>query len=114
VIALSIVLLAIELSGARAPTATRRAPTATAFGFGLVHGLGFAGALAGVGLTPGHAALALAGFNLGVECGQVAFVLLALGLGHAGAALGWRLPRAAWAYAIGSLGAAWLLERIGA
>ncbi|MCU1282960.1 MAG: putative rane protein, partial [bacterium] len=112
-IALSIVMLAVELTGARARTATRGAAAATAFGFGLVHGLGFAGALADIGLTTSHAGIALAGFNIGVECGQVAFVLLALALLGAGTALGWRIPRAVPAYAIGSIGAAWLLERIG-
>src|SRR5436305_1962735 len=75
-IALSIVMLAVELTGTLAATVTRRAPAAAAFGFGLVHGLGFAGALADLGLAAGHAPTALAAFNVGVECGQVGFVLL--------------------------------------
>jgi hypothetical protein len=49
-----------------------------AFGFGLLHGCGFAGALAELGLPGNRLALALFGFNLGVECGQLAFVLACL------------------------------------
>ncbi|MDB4968092.1 MAG: hypothetical protein JWN44_3781 [Myxococcales bacterium] len=118
-IALSIVVVAVELTDGRADSATRRAPAVMAFGFGLVHGLGFAGALAEVGLTRGHSALALAAFNVGVECGQVAFVLLVLALlrlseALLGPPLRRRLPRALPAYAIGSVGAAWLLERVAA
>ena len=45
-----------------------------AFGFGLLHGFGFAGALHDLGLPTGSLALSLAGFNLGVEVGQLAIV----------------------------------------
>ncbi len=51
-----------------------------AFGFGLVHGFGFAGALAELGLPQGALALALLGFNVGVELGQLAIVLIFLPL----------------------------------
>ncbi|MDD5272916.1 MAG: HupE/UreJ family protein [Methylovulum sp.] len=51
-----------------------------AFGFGLIHGLGFASALAGLGLPGGSLALALVGFNLGVETGQFAIVSVFLPL----------------------------------
>ena len=54
-----------------------------AFGFGLVHGFGFAGALAELGLPPGAMALSLLGFNLGVELGQLAIVALFLPLAFA-------------------------------
>jgi len=47
---------------------------AVAFGFGLVHGFGFASVLADLGLPQGTLALALVGFNLGVEAGQLAIV----------------------------------------
>ncbi len=47
------------------------------FGFGLVHGLGFASALRDLGLAHGQFLSALVGFNLGVECGQLAVVALA-------------------------------------
>src|SRR5262249_43100003 len=75
-IAASIVLVALELvrDPGAAPTLGRRAPWAIALGFGLLHGLGFAGALADVGLPADRIPLALLGFNAGVEVGQLAFV----------------------------------------
>jgi len=48
-----------------------------AFGFGLVHGFGFAGSLAEIGIPPDHLPLALASFNIGVELGQLAVVVAA-------------------------------------
>ena len=124
-IALSIVLVAAEIVNARRgrPSLTARWPWLVAFAFGLLHGLGFAGALSEVGL-PHHAIpLALLFFNLGVEFGQLAFVALVM-------ALAWWLPGAlarvtvvgrdwtrarldvAAAYAIGALAAYWLIERV--
>jgi hypothetical protein len=89
-IAFSLVLVAHEAwraqhpsrasRGLRAPTLTARFPASLAFGFGLVHGLGFGGALKEVGLPEAERALALLGFNLGVELGQVAFVAVLLAL----------------------------------
>lgn len=75
-IALSIVLVASEALGAR-DTLARRLPALVSFLFGLVHGLGFAGALKDIGLPPDHLPLALLCFNLGVEVGQLLVVLLA-------------------------------------
>src|SRR5262249_38391481 len=69
-IALSILLLAVEATRRR-PTWTHRAPWIVAFVFGLLHGFGFASALAEVGLPPQHLLLALASFNIGVEVGQL-------------------------------------------
>jgi hypothetical protein len=115
-IAASIVLLASELArdaGAR-PTLTRRAPWLVAFLFGLVHGLGFAGALADAGLPADHVPLALLAFNAGVECGQLAFVAVAAGplwrLGHRVRGPRWlaRLP----AHAMGALAVAWTIDRV--
>ena len=118
VIALSIVLLAWEVSRPEdAPrTLTERRPWAIALGFGLLHGLGFAGALAEVGVPDVERTAALAGFNVGVELGQLTFVLAAL-LGV------WLLSRAGaralrgglWVTrtAMGALGAFWTLERLG-
>ena len=54
-----------------------------AFSFGLLHGLGFAGALAEVGLPQGEIPLALLAFNVGVELGQLAFVAAVLSLAPA-------------------------------
>ena len=75
-IALSIYFLAVELTSVRQGkrTLTQRAPWAVAAGFGLLHGLGFAGALAEVGLPTAEIPLALFSFNVGIELGQLAFV----------------------------------------
>jgi hypothetical protein len=86
---------------------------ALTFAFGLVHGLGFAGALGQVRLTGAPFALALASFNVGVELGQLAVaavavpVLFALRRGE----LAERLPRLGSAL-VGALGAIWLAERM--
>jgi hydrogenase/urease accessory protein HupE len=74
-IALSIVLVAVENRLGGAVSVERR--TATAFAFGLVHGLGFAGALASIGLPLGARVLSLGAFNVGVELGQAAIVVAA-------------------------------------
>ncbi len=111
-IALSLVLVAFELT--RPPgTATfaRRMPWLVAFGFGLLHGLGFAGALADVGLPPDRLPLALVGFNVGVELGQLAFVGALLPL-RAALRRAPRWAQAVPAYAIGSLAVAWMCERV--
>jgi hypothetical protein len=85
-----------------------------ALGFGLLHGMGFAGALAEIGLPDDEIPLALFSFNIGIELGQLAFVAVIL----AGAGL-LRAPLArapiwvlrAPAYVIGSLAVYWMLER---
>jgi hydrogenase/urease accessory protein HupE len=124
-IALSIVLVAAEIVNARRgkPSLTGRRPWLVAFSFGLLHGFGFAGALAEVGL-PHHAIpIALLCFNLGVECGQLLFVAAVL-------TIGWFLRRVASfrfepvlvqrtvdrldvtaTYVIGAVAAYWLIER---
>jgi hydrogenase/urease accessory protein HupE len=115
-IALSIVFLATELvrGGAR-QTVARSYPWLVAFTFGLLHGLGFAGALAEVGLPQGEIPLALFGFNVGVELGQLAFVTAVLSLARLARLMPWRMP--AWAagavgYAIGSLATFWVFARL--
>jgi hypothetical protein len=118
-IALSIAFAAAEILHGQAGRSglTARAPWLVAFAFGLLHGLGFAGALAEIGLPQRAIPLALLCFNVGVEIGQLAFVS-ALGLLFA-LARGLRvsLPRA-WralpAYAIGSLAMFWVIERVAA
>ena len=91
-----------------------RRPWLLAGAFGLLHGLGFASALGEAGLPPAQVPLALLGFNLGVELGQLAVVVLALALGAAAIRLA-RAPRPAvalaTAYLIGCLGAFWVLQR---
>jgi hypothetical protein len=114
-IAASVLWLAVELaSGEHRTSWMRRMPWAMAGSFGLLHGLGFAGALAEAGLPDGDIPLALATFNAGIEAGQLAFLLAILALRRLlGAPLA-ALP--AWSlrvpvYAMGSLAAFWLLER---
>ena len=118
-IALSIVFVAVEVvHGLRGkPGLTARAPWVVAFSFGLLHGFGFAGALAEVGLPQKAIPLALLMFNLGVEIGQLLFVALMLAARAAFARLPAQWP--AWArpvpaYAIGTLAMFWVIERIGA
>ena len=53
-----------------------------AFGFGLIHGFGFASVLADLGLPEGALVIALVGFNVGVELGQIAIVGALLPLGY--------------------------------
>jgi hypothetical protein len=85
VIALSIFVLALELTRdmqARTDSQLslfRRHPWWLAGGFGLLHGMGFAGALAEIGLPQANVPVALLFFNIGIELGQIAFVLLAIG-----------------------------------
>ncbi|MGB5810086.1 MAG: HupE/UreJ family protein, partial [Polyangiales bacterium] len=116
-IALSIYFLAVELVRKRSGRTTimERMPWLVAGGFGLLHGLGFAGALAEVGLPQEEIPLALFSFNVGIELGQLAFVAVVL---VASLALG-RIPVRwpAWtadvpAYVIGSLGAFWFFARV--
>jgi len=116
VIALSIVFLAVEiiknLNGKQ--TLTGKKPWLVAFTFGLLHGFGFAGALANIGLPQQDIPWALAFFNIGVEIGQIAFVFVILALIKLlSYKKNWpifikKIP----VYAIGSLAAFWLIERV--
>ena len=108
--------LAAEILHARQgrPGLTARRPWVVAFAFGLLHGLGFAGALTQLGLPPGEIPLALLFFNVGVEIGQLMFVGVFLALAWALRQLQVSWPR--WAaplpaYAIGTIAAFWLIER---
>ena len=117
IIALSILFLAVELLRPveQRSLATRRGPWLVAFGFGLLHGFGFAGALSDIGLPGDAAALALLLFNLGVELGQllvVAVLLLGLTLLRLSKVelpiVVTRLP----VYAMGTISAYWFVERL--
>jgi hydrogenase/urease accessory protein HupE len=113
-IALSIIFLAYELVRDGGGM-TRSYPWLVAFCFGLLHGLGFAGALAEVGLPQGEIPLALFAFNIGVEIGQLAFIALVLSCGiilrrFARVVPLWA-PRVA-SYAIGATASFWMFERI--
>jgi hydrogenase/urease accessory protein HupE len=124
-IALSIMLVAAEIVNARLGRAslTLRWPWLVAFAFGLLHGLGFAGALSEVGLPQHAIPTALLFFNLGVEAGQLAFVAGVMMLAWAvwrmsqrlrpeSARAGFSRIDVAAAYGIGAISAYWVIERI--
>jgi hypothetical protein len=116
-VALSIVFLAVEIAHlrqGRVGLAARR-PWVVAFGFGLIHGMGFAEALATLGLLRAELPLALLFFNLGVESGQLLAIALWLALVAAARPLALRLPeRFAWvpAYGLGTLAMCWFVDRV--
>jgi hydrogenase/urease accessory protein HupE len=115
-IALSILFLGPEvIRRERGQTSlTIRRPWIVAFAFGLLHGFGFASGLTATGLPGSEIPLALLLFNLGVEIGQLFFVLLTLMLTRSFRKLEIVWPRpveALPAYAVGSLGAYWTLQR---
>ncbi len=110
VIALSIALLAVELTRDR-ETLTHRKPWLVAFAFGLLHGFGFAGALGDIGLPEDDLWMPLLTFNLGVEAGQLMFVAAVI------APVIWLRKAPRWAqlvpvYFIGTLAMAWTFERV--
>lgn len=115
-IALSIVFLAVEIVKAKPnmPRLSERIPWLVAFAFGLLHGFGFAGALAEIGLPEGEIPVALLTFNLGVEVGQLIIVtagLLVLTAIRRFAVARFRTVQIGAAYAIGSIAAFWMIER---
>jgi len=113
-IALSIMLVAGEALRER-ETLARRWPALVAFLFGLVHGLGFAGALKDIGLPENHLWVALLTFNVGVEVGQVMTLAFAWALWGALRHLPAQRPmRTTALYAIGSMAAYWSCARIAA
>jgi hydrogenase/urease accessory protein HupE len=117
VIALSIVFLAIEIVKNQngQETLTSKRPWLVAFTFGLLHGFGFAGALANIGLPQLDIPWALAFFNVGVEIGQLAFVLVVIGVFWLFRKTKFNWPP--WSkrvppYVIGGLASFWLIERV--
>ena len=112
VIALSIVLVCAEALSQK-DTLTRRWPGIVAFVFGLIHGLGFAGALKDIGLPEQHANMALLTFNLGVEAGQLLVIGLAWLVLLATRRFTWTAsPRRVILYGIGSISVFWTFSRI--
>lgn len=113
-IALSILLVATEALN-KNKTLSRRWPALVALLFGLVHGLGFAGALQQIGLPQNHLLLALLTFNVGVELGQLLVVALAFvavrALARWPAFVAWKTPAL---YAMGGTAAYWTLGRVAA
>jgi hypothetical protein len=122
-IALSIVFVAGEIIHARQgrPGLTQRYPWVVAFAFGLLHGLGFASALAEIGLPPLSIPIALLCFNVGVEIGQLLFIAAVLVLIAVGRAIARRVafPHVGWMwrvppYAIGGIASYWVVARVAA
>lgn len=117
IIALSIVFLAVEVvkQNEQNPRLAQRYPWIVAFLFGLLHGFGFAGALAEIGLPANDRPLALFSFNLGVEIGQLAIVavtLMLLALVRKVLAKYEPKLKQVLAYFIGTLSSFWLIERV--
>jgi hydrogenase/urease accessory protein HupE len=115
-IALSILILGVEVVRSRGgkTSITILHPWIVAFAFGLLHGFGFASGLSALGLPAVDIPLALVMFNVGVEIGQVSFVLLILLLERSFRQLEVRWPRWVQAlpgYTVGSLGAFWTIQR---
>jgi hypothetical protein len=105
----------------RKPGLTQRYPWVVALTFGLLHGLGFASALAEVGLPQLSIPMALLFFNVGVEIGQLAFIGGVFAIIAVGRRIGqcivlpqlhwlWRIPP----YAIGGIASYWVIERVAA
>ncbi len=109
-IALTIIYLALEIKDERNNKST---PWLMAFGFGLLHGFGFAGALSEIGIANEQLLLSLLFFNVGIEVGQLIMIPLFL-------ILIWLLQRINFnfsvtrlsSYAIGGMGSFWLIERV--
>jgi len=116
-IALSIVLLAREIVVGRQGRVhlVHRRPWVVSFVFGLLHGLGFAGALGAIGLRAADIPGALLFFNLGVEVGQVAFIVAVLAVARVLRALP-GVPAPRWepvlGYALGALSMLWFFQRL--
>ena len=118
-IALSLLFMAVEMMS-KSPALTSRYPWVISFGFGLIHGLGFAGVLREVGLPEDAALWALLLFNLGLGVGQLLVVAFCLLLGmlirywqlNAVTTAGVRLTHLLPAYCIGPVSVWWLLQRL--
>lgn len=109
-IALTIIYLALEIKDEKNNKST---PWLMAFGFGLLHGFGFAGALSEIGIANEQLLLSLLFFNIGIEIGQLIMIPLFL-------ISIWLLQKVKFnfsvtklsSYAIGGMGSFWLIERV--
>ena len=115
-IALSIVLLAREIViGPGRDQLVYRRPWLVALVFGLLHGLGFAGALGEIGLPDADIPFALLSFNVGVEAGQLLFIVVLIALERIFRGIvRYRIPQLqpALGYVLGGLATLWFLERL--
>lgn len=123
-IALSIVFVAMELARNRRDTLTWRYPIAVSSTFGLLHGFGFAAVLTDIGLPQTEIPAALLFFNIGVEIGQIIFIVAAVAVFFAGKAVLQTLREMSFAdvllavqkpsaYVVGVLAMFWTLDRVG-
>jgi hydrogenase/urease accessory protein HupE len=121
-IALSIVFLAREIALDRRDTLTWQHPIAVSASFGLLHGFGFASALSEIGLPQTEIPAALLAFNVGVEIGQVVFVVSVICILQlfTQSLKSLKADSTNWlqkiekpvAYAVGSITMLWTLERV--
>jgi hydrogenase/urease accessory protein HupE len=118
-IALSILLLACEIIRSKQGQVglTAKWPWLVAFSFGLLHGFGFASALAEIGLPQKDIPLALFAFNVGVEIGQLIFIAVVLSLLACARRIQFppvveRYASTVATYAIGIVAAFWFIERL--
>ena len=120
-IALSIMFVASEIMHSKSgnPGLTEKYPWVVAFIFGLLHGLGFAGALAQIGLPHSSIPIALLFFNVGVEIGQLFFIACVFSIIAMSRVIISRIsmPKMAWVstvppYFIGSAAAFWTIQRL--
>ena len=124
-IALSIVFVASEFARGRRETVTWRYPISVSATFGLLHGFGFAGVLAEIGLPQTQVLAALLFFNVGVEIGQILFVCLLMALyfvmrplfvrmleSGANTGVHWTSVTTPDSYFIGTIASYWVIERV--
>jgi len=120
-IALSIMFVASEIIHSRQgiPGLTQKYPWVVAFTFGLLHGFGFAGALAQIGLPQASIPIALLFFNVGVEIGQLLFIASVFAAIALAQQVTRRIdvPRPTWAwavppYVIGGIASYWIIQRV--
>jgi len=112
-IALSILFLSVEVARGKRDTLTWRYPFVISSAFGLLHGLGFAAAIASVGLPQHNLVTGLLFFNIGVEFGQIAFVVSVLMLARLFRLTQIQCPASIKklpVYAVGTLGAYWTIS----
>ena len=117
IIALSIAFVAAEIIHAKQgrPGLSARWPWIVAFTFGLLHGLGFAGALSDIGLPQQAIPLALLFFNVGVEVGQLLFIAAVAIIACTASRVPIRMPRSFELlppYAIGCVAMFWVIQRV--
>lgn len=122
-IALSIVFVAVEIARGKKTNLSYRYPAVVATSFGFLHGFGFASVLRQVGLPQTELPTALLFFNVGVEIGQIFFVVALLGLGTAvtfvkhnlnlpAPVLKLHQTQGPIAYGIGALASFWTIDRV--